>query len=270
MCFLRNMSPFLAILILALGCGGDEPTSPGENTKGSLKILLTDAPAAFDHVNITFSEVAVNAQTDTTQNGWIVIESEPQTFDLLTLSNGLTAVLGEREFAPGQYGQIRLKLTKAEVVVGGETFNLDVPSGATSGLKLGGGFTIEPGVATELVADFDAAASIHTMGKKGGYKLNPRLRLVAKATTGSITGRVINPDALPVAYAISGSDTISTAFVKTDTGNFVLGFLPAGTYAVSLADTLGRKFSNSGVAVTVGQAASLGDITLTKVVFAKR
>jgi hypothetical protein len=254
--------PVLAALLLVGGCSKDESTSPGSTAPGTLKLSLTDAPARFDHVNITFSEVAVNTQTDTTKDGWVVIKGEPQTLDLMALSNGLTAALGEKALEPGRYGQIRLKVTRAEVVVDGDTYPLDVPSGAASGLKLGGGFSIEPGFTTELVVDFDAGRSIHVMGKKGEYKLMPRLRLIARAVTGAVTGQVSNPQAAPVAYAISGADTVATAFVQADTGNFVLSFLPAGTYAVSLADTLGQTYATSGVAVNAGNSTNLGAITL--------
>lgn len=213
-------------------------------------------------MNVTFSEVAYNAQTDTTKSGWQVIEGEPQTFDLLTLANGVTAVLGEQELDPGRYGQIRLKLTNAEVTVDGVVYPLDVPSGSTSGLKLGGGFTIEEGIKTEIVIDFDAARSIHTTGKKGEYKLMPLLRLAAKATTGSITGQVTNYQNLPIAYAIAGTDTVTSSRVGKESGRFVLGFLPSGTYTVAVADTLNKAFVKTGVAVTIGNTTNLGDITL--------
>lgn len=255
----------LAAVALAAGlygCGDDNSTSPSETGKGTLSVQLADAPGAYEKVNITFSEVAVNAQTDTTKSGWIVIKGEPQTFDLLTLSNGVTAALGQTQLDPGKYGQIRLKLSKAEVVAGGVTYPLEVPSGSTSGLKLGGGFTIEDGITTELVVDFDATRSIHVMGKKGEYKLNPRLRLIAKANTGAITGTVTNYQDLPIAYAIAGTDTVTAAIAKRDSGKFVLGFLPAGTYTVAVADTLNRTFSKTGVTVTIGSASPLGDMTL--------
>ncbi len=259
---LYTMLAAIASVSLISGCGDDNSTSPSGTGTGTLSVQLADAPAAFEKVNITFSEVAVNAQTDTTKSGWVVIKGESQTFDLLTLANGVTAALGQTQLDPGKYGQIRLKLSKAEVVADGVTYPLDVPSGSTSGLKLGGGFTIEEGITTELVVDFDAARSIHVMGKKGEFKLNPRLRLVAKATTGAISGLVTNYQNIPVAYAIAGTDTITAAIAKRDSGRFILGFLPAGSYTVAVADTLNKTFTKTSVTVTVGSVSPLGDITL--------
>ena len=250
----------LAGLLFAGGCS-DKSTS-SDNSTGTLKIQLTDGPGYFDKVNVTFAEVAVNSQGNSNQESWIVIKGEPQTIDLLTLSNGVTFLIGEKQLDSGQYGQIRLKLTKAEVVVGGVTYPLDVPSGSTSGLKLGTGFTIEPGITTELVMDFDAARSIHTMGNKLEYKLNPVLRLIAKASSGAISGKVTNYQNDPVAYAISGSDTLASAIVKKDTGGFLLGFLPAGTFTVAISDTLKKSYGKTGVTITVGNVTNLGEITL--------
>jgi hypothetical protein len=262
---MRAHFPVILVLIVFLfggGCGEDKASSPDNKSAGTLKIHLTDTPGYFDKVNITFSEIAINRQGDSEQESWIVIKGEPQTFDLLTLSNGATSLLGEKQLEPGQYSQIRLKLTGAEVVIKGVSYTLDVPSGSTSGLKLGTGFTIEPGITTEFVVDFDVARSIHTTGKKQEYKLNPRLRLIAKASSGAISGKVTNYLNDPVAYAISGVDTVTSVVVKKDTGGFLLGFLPPGTFTVSVADTLKKSHEKTGVTVTLGSVTNIGDITL--------
>lgn len=249
----------ILILFSLFGCSKDESTT-GNQADGTLKVHLTDAYGAFDEVNITFSEITANLKTN--EENWIVINDQPQTFDLLKLTNGITTLLGEKQLDPGEYGQIRLKITKAEVVVGGTTYPLDIPSGATSGLKLGNGFTIQPGITTELIIDFDAARSIHAMGKTKGYKLNPVLRMTAKVQSGAISGKVTNFQDSPVAYAIAGSDTVTSAVVAEDTGNFLLSFLPQGTYTVALSDTLSKIFSRTDVSVTVGNTTDIGEITL--------
>ncbi len=253
--FLLGLCFFTAVILW--GCS---KSSTGNPSTGSLKVQLTDAPGYFEKVNITFSEITANLKTG--DENWIVINNQPQTLDLLTLSNGVTSLLGEKQLDPGQYGQIRLKITKAEVVVKGTVYSLDVPSGATSGLKLGSGFTIEPGITTELIVDFDAARSIHTMGQNQGYKLNPMLRLIAKAQSGAVSGKVVNYLNAPVAYAIAGADTVASTIVKSDSGNFLLGFLPAGSYTVAVADTLNKKFTKTDVSVTIGNTTNVGDITL--------
>ncbi len=252
------------LLLLALsfsfitGCSdNDKSTSPGDSTMGTLKLLLTDAPGTFDEVNITFSEISANFEDE-----WIIISGDDKSFDLLTLTNGVTALLGEKVLDAGQYGQIRLKITEADVVVDGTSFPLDIPSSTKSGLKLGGGFVIEPAIEISLIIDFDASRSIHTIGHKEEYKMRPVIRLIAQAESGGITGKVTNPQDVPTAYAIAGTDTVTSSLVDVENGSFTLGFLPANTYTVAVADTLGLTNSNPEVMVVVGEINELGEITL--------
>jgi len=252
------------LLLLALsfsfitGCSNDDKsTSPGDSTTGTLKLLLTDAPGIFDEVNIAFSEISANFEDE-----WIIINEEEQSFDLLTLTNGVTSLLGEKKLDAGQYGQIRLKITEADVVVDGTSFTLDIPSSTKSGLKLGGGFVIEPAIETFLIIDFDASRSIHTIGHKEEYKMKPVIRLIAQAESGGITGIVTNPQDVPIAYAIADTDTVTSALVDVENGSFTLSFLPANTYTVAVTDTLGLTYSKPDVTVTVGDINELGDDTL--------
>lgn len=247
---------------LILGCSDDNGTSPKSDT-GTLRVLLTDATAAYDAVNVTFSEVSVHLGSETSEadsvSGWNVISNEVQTFDLLTLSNGATSLLGEKTLDEGHYTQLRLTLTDAEVVVDGTSYELDVPSGV---LKFVSGFDIKSETPVELIVDFDAARSIHQTGKKGDYKLKPTIRIIKKVDSGSIGGTVLNYTNLPVAYAIAGADTITSTPINADNGLFTLAFLPVGTYTVAVQDTLGLSFTNPSVSVTANEKTELGDITL--------
>ncbi len=272
---------FIAVTsALMAGCTDDSSTSPGDSNdtaKGTLKVLLTDSPGEYDEVNITFSEVSVhysgesaedeeiqdeseeNSTTQKIAGEWIIVTDETQTFDLLTLSNGVTALLGEQEMDEGHYTQIRLAITEAEVVVDTVSYSLSIPSET---LKFVSGFDIIPGIETELIVDFDAARSIHTTGKKADYKMKPTIRIINKAQCGSIAGTVINYENLPIAYAIAGDDTLTSSYVNENNGKFPLSFLPEGSYPVSAADTLKQSYSIEGVAVTLATKTDIGDITL--------
>jgi hypothetical protein len=250
----------LSLLMTTFSSCDKEPTEPSVEN-GYIIVHLTDAPADFDAVNITFSEISVHLDSE-----WVTIDIEPDaTVNLLDWTNGRSMILGQDEVPAGHYTQVRLKIEAAEIVIDEETFPLDVPSGAQSGLKLGLHFTIEPGSTYELVLDFDVNRSIVTTGPKKdpkGYKLKPHIRVISKAVSGSISGTVTNPGDMPTAYAMQGTETTTSTTVDPLTGFFMLSFLPEGSYTVAIEDIAGKSFSQDDVNVIAGETNDLGDIPL--------
>jgi len=250
------LSAMCGLLLSACSKNTNEP----EVKSGKLIIHLTDAPAEFSEVNITFSEISAHIDSS-----WVAIATEPNTINLLEWNNGKSIILGEADVPAGDYSQIRLKIDGANVVYDGSTFPMDVPSGATSGLKFGRQFSVESGSSYELVIDFDADRSVVTTGpptNPKGFKLKPHIRVVPLAVTGSVSGRVTNHMHVPIAYAIQGADTLASSKVDTSNGNFRLGFLESGSYVVAVIDTLEQNYSMSDVEVVAGNDVQLGDITL--------
>ena len=159
-----------------------------------------------------------------------------------------------------QYTQIRLVIEEADVVIEGTVYPLTIPSGT---LKFTSGFDINADEPTEMIVDFDAARSVLiTGGVNAEYKMKPTIRIINKQKCGSISGQVTNFENSPIAYAIADEDTLTTTYVNEDNGNFKLGFLPEGTYTVSIVDTSGLSYSAEDVSVAVGSKTDLGDITL--------
>jgi len=203
--FYLNKLFFILVLILMITQSCEKNTSAvdtGQET-GNLTILLTDAPANYDSVNITFAEISAHLDSS-----WINVMVDTMTVNLLDWTNGNAMILGSDTVPAGKYTQIRIKIIDAEIGVDGQVFPLDVPSGAKSGLKFGPQFTINAGSSYELVIDFDAGRSIVTTGpphNPHGYKLKPRIRVTSTAISGSISGVVTNPLNLPTAYAASVS-----------------------------------------------------------------
>ena len=268
---IREMNMIRILLILCAvililqslpGCGeNSDPAGSGDPATGQLTIYLTDAPsAAFDSVNIIFSEVSAHIDSQ-----WVTVRSDSLLkVNLLDLSNGNTIVFGSAEVPAGKYTQIRIKIADAYVVVDGQAHPLDVPSGAQTGLKLGPQFTVQEGSTYEMVVDFDVNRSIVVMSPVHNprYKLKPHLRVTALALSGSIYGNVINPEHAPLAYALQGADTLGSGLVDTQSGFFRLSFLPAGSYSVTLEDTSGQSALRENIEVTAGNDQDLGDIVL--------
>ena len=146
-----------------------------DNNSGTsnLQVKLTDAPAAYDKVNVDIREVKVNFRDDST--GWISLNTNARVCNLLGLQNGVDTLLATGTVQTGIVKEIRLILgSNNTVVVGGVSYPLTIPSGSESGLKIKVGKNINAGLAT-LIVDFDAALSINL--EPGGYKLRPVLRI---------------------------------------------------------------------------------------------
>lgn len=148
----------------------DKDNTPG-NT--NLQVRLTDAPVAYDQVNVDIREVRVNFRDDST--GWVSLNTNAKVYNLLGLQNGVDTLLATGTVQAGIVKEIRLILgSNNTVVVGGVSYPLTIPSGGESGLKIKVGKKLAASLDSILV-DFDAALSIKLEG--GGYKLRPVLKI---------------------------------------------------------------------------------------------
>ena len=155
-----------------------------------LRMLLTDAPADLDSVFVTFDAVKVHYcdaseaeepeadEGDCEDGSWLTVSEETITLDLLTLQGGVTAELGIADLPAGAYGEIRLLVSSASVVVEGVELPLTVPPGI---LKLDGGFALEPGMQTDITIDFDAGQSVH-YAPGNGWMMQPVISIVGEST----------------------------------------------------------------------------------------
>lgn len=252
---------FFSAAVFIAGC--TESTSP-ETAKGDIKITMVDAPASYDAVNIVVTRVEVHKSGGDDNSGWIVINNNTATYDLLTLRNGVSAVIGNSQLDVGKYTQIRLIVGEGStVVVNGVTHLLEIPSGENSGLKLNHSFEIYPGILYELLLDFDAGRSIVLSGN-GQYKLKPVIRLIPMQISGSISG-IINPViAAEYVYAINGTDTAGT-IVNPFTGSFKLMALLQQNYRIEIYSTsiLYKDSTINNVGVVAQQNTNIGTINLS-------
>ena len=94
-----------------------------------------------------------------------------QSFDLLTLQNDVTAALGEASLPADSYGQMRMIVSSAFVVVDGQAEDLKIASGAQTGIKINLDTEVQDGHAYTLVLDFDAHKSVKRTGQ--GWLMTP-------------------------------------------------------------------------------------------------
>jgi hypothetical protein len=225
--------------------GGTAPGGGGAAPGGTLRVALTDAPACgYDHVYVTVDRVRVHRSSTAQEGdgGWSEVVVDPaRRVDLLELTNGVLAELGQVPLPAGQYSQVRLVLkpnsagTPANAIVPtstGTEVALDTPSAAQSGLKLVHGFTVQPNTLVDLVLDFDACRSIVKRGNSGRYNLKPVVSVVPRTLTG-IAGNV-QTGLTGVTVSAQKNGVVLKATQPTSGGQFVLAPLdPAkGPYDV--------------------------------------
>jgi hypothetical protein len=125
---------------------------------GMVRLALTDAPVDdADAVLVTINTVDIRRAGG---GPWQTFVGESRTFDLLSLSGGVSEMLGEQVLEPGEFSGVRLLVESSQIVIDGEIFDLEVPSGEQRGIQLQGDFRIVTGETLDLMIDFDARKSL--------------------------------------------------------------------------------------------------------------
>jgi hypothetical protein len=166
--------PLLALVGLLLPMACDDALGP-EAGPAQIQILLTDAPADYlASADVCISRAYLVPGKDEEGNGengppWVNLFNDPEDplcYNLLDLRDGITADLtGAVEVESGEYGQLRLVVSSAEVTLadpykfnnGDVTRPLFIPSGMQTGIKvlLNESIDAGDGTLTTLIVDFD-------------------------------------------------------------------------------------------------------------------
>lgn len=263
--WMTRVAGLAAVLALAACGGGGGSSSGGE---GTVRVSLTDAPACYDNVFITVEAVRFHASADAEEgntSGWHELRlAEPLQVDLLNLTNGVLEELGSLPLPAGRYSQVRLVLAEntrqdplANAVTprGGETVPLKTPSGQQSGIKLQAHFEVEDDKLVDLVLDFDACKSVVQRGKRDEYLLKPVVNVTPKFV-GGIQGHLTTTMSLSATtVSAQRNGEVVRATVPKTTGEFVLAYLPAGTYTVVI--------TSEGRATSIVTSVPVGTATVT-------
>lgn len=252
---MKKIAGFLLLSVFWLACSNVDQTA-------RLNVRLTDAPGDYEEVNIDIQSVEIHSSGGNQNSGWVSLDVESGTYNILELTNGLDTLLATAELPAGKISQIRLVLgNNNSVKINGVINSLSTPSAQQSGLKLNLNAELTEGITYNITLDFDAARSIVKKGN-GSYSLKPVIRALEAATSGAIKGTVIPLDASPAVFAIAGTDTIATAYTD-EAGKFILRSIPAGTYKVSFVPKTGyTPLLKENVSVTLGSVNDLGTLTI--------
>lgn len=269
--YLKWFSLLLGLFPLTFfsSCEESSLNDPGGD-RASLEIRLIDGPADYEAVLID----VVDVQIKYADGDWTSLDMvNPDTYDLLELTAGVDALLGETELPAGVLQEVRLILGDGNFLqIDGELIDLKTPSAQQSGLKIKVEETLEEGTAYTLVLDFDAGRSIVEAGNSGKYNLKPVIRASLLVTDepptgGEISGNIIPADAF---YLIllppGGADPITT--YANEAGEFLFSNLEPGTYvlevnAPSMSMVPYQQQVITDIVVEEGVTTDLGEIDMT-------
>lgn len=247
-------------VVLLVGCSDSDDTTAAT---GRLTVQLTDAP--FPHhlvaeANVTIfkidarntsmeADTAMEGELSNTEATFTVLMEQEIEVNLLDLTNGITETLVDTEVPVGTYDLVRVYVRGINVVLtDGTTYNLTVPSGEQTGIKIfiKPGITVAGNLSADLLLDFDVSKSFVPKGGGQdwtgitGFNFKPVIKACNLSTAGSVAGKVTTLQE-EVAVGLEGAqvsifaaDTLNTTTFTDATGAYKVMGLTAGNYAVTV------------------------------------
>lgn len=169
-------------IFIIITCSNNELTKIDNNSETRIEVRIHDTPfklqdKTVEELNITISRMDIEHINGTVES----ILNEERGMNILDIAKSNPVVLSNVPINPGNYSQLRLVLKdNSTIKVDGEIFEIKIPSGEQSGLKLDGPFNIVSGKLFRLDLDFVAKESV--LWTKGqGYKLKPVIEISSTA-----------------------------------------------------------------------------------------
>lgn len=270
---------FITVLVLsifAISCNNEEYSLP--EGKGRINVLLTDSPFPIDlvsHTYVSIDRVEIRQKEEMEAgedaDSFIVIAEGEMEIDLLQLTNGITTEIASADLDAGVYDLIRLHVTDARIVLAdGSEYNLQIPSGSASGLKIkiDPAISLGEGETSDVLLDFDVSRSFVLKGNLGniqGFIFKPVVRGVYLGAAGRIEGTVTDSIPNPLENAMvkllkaenGGIDSlILTSFTDVE-GSYKLIGVQEGVYSV-VCELEGFKSDTvNNVSVSAGKSTKV-------------
>lgn len=245
-------SLFAVMTLFFVSCSDDEGNGGNPQGTGTLSVQLTDAPFPYELVaeaNVTVYKVEARRVSEDddddalTVSPYITLMEEEIETNLLELTNGLTLQLAEIEVPVGTYDQVRVYVKGVNVVLtDGTVYDLKVPSGDSSGIKvfIDPGITVVGGLSSDLLLDFDVSRSFVAKGNLdvNGFNFKPVIKASNLSTAGTLAGHVSTIEEetqiglFGAQVSVFAADTLNTTSFTDPDGNYTILGLEAGTYEV--------------------------------------
>ncbi len=286
----KNFYPVLLGLCILASCGKDvtpPPSSSGISSleslrpaSGNFRLIATDAP--FSYLKVSSAKVTVNRiEVKSSSDVSISLVGQPLVLDLVKLTNGLVTPIIDLNLPPGEYKELNLIIETGSIdLVSGAHYNLKIPSGESSGLKIkiDPPVTITTQASTDIILDFDLSKSFNPQGDSkdestiNGFHFKPTLRAANRTTAGSVSGKVMtdmgtasSADDVALGGAVvtvkqNGID-VSTG-ISDAQGAFKIIALPAGAYTLEISSAGYTTSSPINVSIVAGNLAAAGETLL--------
>ncbi len=243
----------MAFGVVFTSCSDDKGSGSSEGM-GTLSVRMTDKPYPYDlmaEANVTVFKIEArqvqDEDADDSSSPYITLMEEDIEMNLLELTNGVTEQLANVEVPAGTYDLIRVYVKGVNVVLTDETtFDLKVPSGSSSGIKVfvEPGITVTSGLSTDLLLDFDVSSSFVAKGTFdspagiSGFNFKPVIKATNESTAGTLAGNVstlVEEVSTPLEgtlISVFAADTLNTTSFTDVDGNYAIMGLEAGMYEV--------------------------------------
>lgn len=281
----------LSLLSVAVSCGKDvvpfksrTVTSLDKlgSANGNFRIVVTDAPFTYAKVSsakIIVKQIEVKSTTDTSTT----LLGKPIELDLVALKNGLVTAVVDLNLPPGQYKELMVISESGSIdLTSGNHYNLKIPSGDTSGIKV----KIDPPInittqaSSDIILDFDLARSFVPQGDSKneesitGFHFKPVVRGANRTTAGTVTGAVSSDNGTPataddvklegaVVSVMKNNTVISSAVTGAD-GKFKIIGLPQDSYSMEISSEGFTKSSSVNFSITAGNVTTVDETLLAK------
>jgi len=264
----------LAVMVVGILFAACQEEYNNESTTGKLKIQLTDAPFPTDIVaeaNVTITKIEarrVNENGEEEGNPFITLSEEEMSFNLLELTNGVTAGLVDLEIEAGSYDLVRLYVSEASIKLSDESVHsLKVPSGAQTGIKIfiDPAIEVAGGLTTDLLLDFDVSKSFKLQGNIDspagikGFIFTPVIKASNLSTTGSLFGNITDTESVVIdgaQVAIIAADTVYTTSFADENGDYTIIGVDAGTYNIEYSKEGYQTTTIENVGIVAGNATN--------------
>ena len=224
---------------------GDEPFELGGIGRlATLKLFITDAPYPVELVESAY--ITINKITADHSDSTLLLSEELFTINIFELRNGLSETLVDLKVPVGNIQSFNLFIEAAEITLtDGRNFDLNVPSGASSGLKVKVSPSIEivENDVLEILIDFDVSQSFVPLGSDNspngirGFNFKPTVKATNLAASGTVRGFVVDSDTdealsnVQVSVFDDNDDLYTSTFTESS-GEYVILGVEEGSYTI--------------------------------------